>query len=377
MIQPLRVSIQVERAPDVLVVGAGIFGLWAARRAIKAGRRVLVVEKREVGAGASGGFLGALMPHMPDRWDDKKQFQFEALVSLPQAIAELEADTGIDCGYRRCGRLMPIRSESSLAEIDARIRGAQRYWAGKHSMLRISPEFSGTVAEGWLSEVAAPLGAQFDDLSARIDPRKYLAALAAFARTGGELREGADVVALSPERGEVSLADGSKLVAGEIIVANGWEAYGLLQPFLGPMNSGMPIGRGVKGQAVLVEFAHGDDRPILYSDRAHIVPQAGNRVAIGSTSRERWRRDGSAPDAFDADDTDFLGRAFALAPQLADAPVIEHWANVRPRNMLAGRGTSPFFGKVPGHERVSALIGGYKIGMGIAHVACASAEMRE
>jgi glycine/D-amino acid oxidase-like deaminating enzyme len=377
MIHSVQVSIQVERQPDVFVVGAGVFGLWAARRAIKAGKRVAVLEKRRVCAGASGGFLGALMPHMPDRWDAKKQFQFDALASLPHAIAELEADTGINCGYRRCGRLMPIRSETSLAEIDARISGAKEFWRGGYSMWRIGPDFVGTAAEGWLDEGIAPLGAQFDDFSARIDPRNYLAALAAFVRAHGELREGTEVVTLSPGTGEVMLADGTKISAGEIVVASGWEAYPLLQPFLGPMNKGKPIGRGVKGQAVLLEFPHADDRPILYSDRAHIVPQTGNRIAVGSTSQDDWQASPNpAPDAFDPDDRAFLDRAFALAPQLANAPVIEHWANVRPRNMLAGQGTSPFFGKVPGHERLTALIGGYKIGMGLAHVACALAEVR-
>jgi glycine/D-amino acid oxidase-like deaminating enzyme len=378
MIQPLRVSIQVGRFPDVVVVGAGIFGLWAARRAIMAGKRVLVVEKRKVGAGASGGFLGALMPHMPDRWDGKKQFQFEALSSLPDAIAQLEADTGMDCGYRRCGRLMPIRSETSLAEIDARVRGARKFWKGKYSISRIGPDFAGTIADDWLDERAAPLGAQWDDFSARVDPRRYLAALAAFVRAHGELREGADVVELLMDTSEVRLANGTKLSGAEIVVANGWEAYGLLQPFLGSFNGGKPAGRSVKGQALLLEFAHGDDRPILYSDRAHVVPQAGNRIAIGSTSRDDWQASGRpGPDEFDPADCEFHARACRLAPQLANAPVIERWANVRPRNTLAGHGTAPFFGRIPGHHRLTALIGGYKIGVGIAHAACASVEVRE
>ena len=46
--------------------------------------------------------------------------------------------------------------------------------------------------------------------------------------------------------------------------------------------------------------------------------------------------------------------------------MIERWANVRPRNMLLGRGTEPFAGKVPGHDNLFALIGGFKIGVGIA-----------
>ena len=40
-------------SPDVIVIGAGIFGLWAARHALKRGERVLVLEKSAVGSGAS------------------------------------------------------------------------------------------------------------------------------------------------------------------------------------------------------------------------------------------------------------------------------------------------------------------------------------
>ncbi len=66
-------------------------GLWAAFEAGKAGLKTVLIDVQGVGAGASGGLLGALMPHMPDRWSVKKQFQFDALVSLEARIAELEA----------------------------------------------------------------------------------------------------------------------------------------------------------------------------------------------------------------------------------------------------------------------------------------------
>ena len=341
-------------------------GLWAARHAIRAGKRVLVLEKRRVGGGASGGFMGALMPHMPDRWNAKKQFQFQALSCFEAVIGELEADTGLACGYRRCGRLMPIRSESTFAEIDARIEGARANWGGRFSMERVEP---GAMAGfgGWLDERHAPFGVQWDDLSARIDPRACLASLAAYVRENGELLEGAQVAAIEP--GRVRLADGSQLSAGEIVVAAGWEAYELLQPAMAVLTGGGPIGRGVKGQSVLLEFAHDDSGPILYADSVHVVPHAGGRVAVGSSTIEDWQNGGfPLAEAVDPEDFAFHERACDLAPALAGAPVIERWAGVRPRNMLAPRSTDPWFGPVPGMAGVSARIGGFKIGLGIGHV---------
>ena len=116
---------------DTLIVGGGVLGLWAARHAIKRGEKVMILEKRQVGAGASGGFLGALMPHMPDSWNAKKQFQFDGLDSLAGAVAVLEDETGVDCCYRRCGRLIPFPHEKMASHMPVRTQGASRALVGQ------------------------------------------------------------------------------------------------------------------------------------------------------------------------------------------------------------------------------------------------------
>jgi glycine/D-amino acid oxidase-like deaminating enzyme len=361
MIQRVEAPIKARGNPDVLVVGAGIFGLWAARHAILAKRKVLVLDKRHAGAGASGGFVGALMPHMPDRWNLKKQAQFDALVSLPQAIAALEADTGISCGYRRCGRLVPLVHERACDALRARSEGAAQHWPGFR--LEHLASLKGTGLGAWLDERAAPFGVQFDDLSARVDPRALIASLAAFVRAHGELREGVAVTGLASRA--VILGDGSRLEAGEVIIANGFEAYPLLQPYLGRATGGAPIGRGVKGQAMLLSQAHDDLWPVLYHDGVYAVPHSGGRVAIGSTSRDDWSGE---PDAFEDGDTGFHDQAMRLAPVLRNSAVIGQWAGVRPRNMLKPHDTEAWSGAVPGLDGVSARIGGFKTGFAMAHV---------
>ncbi|MGO7932132.1 FAD-dependent oxidoreductase, partial [Rhizobium ruizarguesonis] len=88
----------------MLIVGGGIMGLWEAVHAERRGIRTIVTDAGRLGEGASGGLLGALMPHMPDRWSEKKHFQFDALVALEAEIAALEAETGLSAGYTRSGR---------------------------------------------------------------------------------------------------------------------------------------------------------------------------------------------------------------------------------------------------------------------------------
>lgn len=356
---------QSNKIYDTAIIGGGILGLWAARHAIKRGEKVILLEKRKIGAGASGGFLGALMPHMPDNWNAKKQFQFEGLDTLESVIAELEEDTGISCGYRRCGRIMPVTNEKLLGQIDRRIKGAEVNWQGRYE-LSVSQDFS----HKWINPDIAKFGVQHDTLSARVNPRQYLASLDAYVRPRCDLREGTEVTEVTDltlrqaqGEGHLALANGDKITAGKIIVANGYEAYSLLQPYMGKMNEDNPIGRGVKGQAVLLEFEHDDDLPIVYHDGSYIVPHAGNRVAIGSTSENTWQD----ANTFDESNMGFYERAIELVPALKDAPIIDKWARLRPRNTLEGRGTEPYFGTVEGYDNLIALIGGFKITLGVAH----------
>jgi len=64
---------------DVTVLGAGIFGLATAWACAARGAKVQVIDPNGIGAGSSSGVVGALAPHVPEQWNAKKQFQFEAL----------------------------------------------------------------------------------------------------------------------------------------------------------------------------------------------------------------------------------------------------------------------------------------------------------
>ncbi len=103
-------------------------GLWAAVHAERRGIRTLVADAGRLGEGASGGLLGALMPHMPDRWSEKKQFQFDALVSLEAEITALEAETGLSAGYNRSGRLIPLPKPHLKKIARGHFEDAEQHW---------------------------------------------------------------------------------------------------------------------------------------------------------------------------------------------------------------------------------------------------------
>jgi len=353
---------------DTIIIGGGILGLWAARYVILEGRSVCVLDKGDVGSGASGGILGALMSHIPDGWNIKKQFQFEALDMLEGELAQLSEDSGVDTGYRRCGRVMPLAHEGMVSHVESWLEGARKNWRGRYQMEYLEPGNRWFSSHQWPCSEAAPYGASLDSFAARVSPRAVVRSLGEFVKMRGEVREGCEVMQIEPADNEVVLGDGSRLKASEIIVANGVDAYRLLHPFMGAENDDEPLGRGVAGQAIMVEFSHDDTLPILYQDGVYIIPHGGNRMAIGSTSHNiQLSQMSDKAIKFNGQDMGFYEKAMMLAPMLRDAPIVEKWAGVRPRNTLKGRGADPWFEPVPGHENLIALMGGFKITFGIAH----------
>lgn len=88
---------------DVTVMGAGVFGLSVAYVCARRGARVRVIDPHGVAAGASGGVVGALAPHVPENWNPKKAFQFDSLIMAEAFWAGVEDLTGADVGYARSG----------------------------------------------------------------------------------------------------------------------------------------------------------------------------------------------------------------------------------------------------------------------------------
>lgn len=315
---------------DVTVRGGGIMGLACAHALLRRGARVRLVEVAHLGAGASGGIVGALAPHAPEGWDGLKRFQFEALVMAGAWWEGVAGISGRDPGFARLGRLQPLPDAAAIGRATARAASAATLWGGAGDW-QVIP----ATDDPW--EPVSPSGFLVrDSLSARLFPRLALPALSEAIRAqGGEIVLGED----ARDEGAVVWATGLA----------GLDALGAA--------TGRPAGRGVKGQAALLR-ADAARRPQIFAPGLHVVPHPGGVVAIGSTSENDWI-DATATDAaLDA----VIARARALVPALADAPVIERWAALRPRAATGGPLAGPWPGR-PGHY---ILNGGFKIGFALA-----------
>ncbi|MCL6709930.1 FAD-binding oxidoreductase [Pseudomonas sp. R2.Fl] len=346
-----------QSSVDVLVVGGGIMGLWAALKAGRLGLKTLLVERDGLARGASGGLLGALMPHMPDKWNDKKQFQFDALLELEDEIAPLEAETGLTAGYRRCGRLIPLPKAHLRRIAERHEQEALTNWRqGRH-------DFGWTVmeapaVEGWPIAEAAASGLVHDTFAARVSPRRLTAMLiAAIGRLPSvTVRENAAVGRIDAVAGIAEFDGGERIAFGHAIVAAGHRSFDMLA---GTRRLAEPLGQPVKGQAALLRADVDPDLPLLYLDGLYIVPHDDGTVAIGSTSENTF----ADPAGTDGQLDDLIASARRLAPMLADAPVVERWAGLRPKAI----GRDPMVGAHPDLPRLVALTGGFKVSFGLAH----------
>jgi glycine oxidase len=342
---------------DVFVIGGGIMGLWGAVKAADAGLSVIVVDSGEVGRGASGGLLGALFPWMPDRWDSKKQYQFDALVSLPGEIARLERDSGLNANFRRAGRIVPL-PKPHLREIALRHRrDAETNWhQGEH-------RFHWHVRDGepeaaYIDPSACAAGYIHDTLAARVEPRALMAVLKAWLLRQPNVRifEYARLERLNAERRRAELS-ATSITFSHALIAAGATSFPILQSLMPPLPK--PLGQGVKGQAALLKANLDPTLPVVFLDGVYVVPHEGGFAAIGSTSENHYDDPLSTDHQLDA----IIEKARALIPALREAHVVERWAGIRPKAI----GRDPMVGPMPGHANLVALTGGFKISFGMAH----------
>ncbi|MEM7241118.1 MAG: FAD-binding oxidoreductase [Pseudomonadota bacterium] len=332
----------IGNKPDVIIVGAGIFGLACAYACAKRRLKTLVLDAGEIGQGASSGIVGAMAPHTPDQWNPKKQFQYDALAKADDFWAEVDTQSGCKSGYARIGRLIPILSEKEHHLATARIDAAQRNWNG----------FDWKIVENDTRFAPGAFGFIHETLSARIFPRHAVQSLMkACASMGVTFQTQTRVTALDDHK--VTTSSG-ELSAAAIILSGGVEGFHLLDYHLGAGS-----GSGVKGQAALLDFDLGD-APQIYADNLYIIPHENGTTAIGSTSENRWGQ----PFETDHQLDELLQRAYAICPQLKDADVIERWAGLRPK----ARRRDPMLGAMPDLSGIFVATGAFKIGFGIAHL---------
>jgi glycine/D-amino acid oxidase-like deaminating enzyme len=187
---------------DLLVIGGGLTGLWAALLAKEGdpGREVVLLEGERVAFGATGrngGFMDASLTHGIEngvaRWPDEMP-QLERLGRENfDAIKDALARHGIDAGFEETGELAFATAPHQAEWIPEAVETARRYgwraeaWSAARAQEEVrSPTYRGAV--------------HLPDGRAVVDPARLAWGLAEAAREkGARVHERSPVTALSAE----------------------------------------------------------------------------------------------------------------------------------------------------------------------------------
>ena len=211
---------------DVVVVGAGYTGLSAARHLARTGATVLVLEREEVGWGASSRNGGQVLTGLKlapaaliARFGEARARQlFEAAASSVNRLEALIAEEAIDCEYARTGHLQaawkPAHFEAFREEqaLLARVFDHRVHLVGRSEQ---RTEIGTSVYHGVL----------IDERSGSLNPATYVHGLAdAATRRGAMIAAGAAVTSVGRQSGRWMVKTQSGTVdAGDVLFAtNGY-----------------------------------------------------------------------------------------------------------------------------------------------------------
>jgi glycine oxidase len=321
---------------DVAVVGGGVIGLAAAWRARQRGLEVVVLERGELGGGASRAAAGMLAPAAEADAQERALLaaNLESARRWPSFAQELADVTGLDVGYRDCGTLMLARDRDEAEHVE-RERALRERLGLRVERLLASEARRREPALVPSLRLAAALP---DDHA--VEPVRVVAALVeACTRAGVHLRphtEVQDLAALDAER--------------VVVAAGAWS---------GALGGGLPV-RPVKGQALRLRDPSGPGlcRHVLRwgpPTPGYLVPRGDGRYYLGATMEER---------GFDTAVTalgvyELLREAAELLPGLLELEIDEVFTGLRPGTP----DNAPIIGADPAHPRVVWATGHFRNGI--------------
>lgn len=317
---------------DVVIVGAGAAGLMSAIELVDAGLGVEILEAGPVGGESSwagGGILSPIYPWLyPDALNQLAQWSNE---HYPAYLDRIMQDSGVDPQHIVSGHLIinanlddpEIHQWASTFPVEVKTVGAQE-------LLELEPELNPQLKQGlWLPTIGQVR-----------NPRLVQALRGAAEKLGVSIHEHRPVTGITQQNGQVtgiSTEAGTVTADRVLITAGAWSGqFAPGQP--------MPAIEPVKGQMIQYQTEPGTIKRITLHEGRYVIPRKDGKVLVGST----MERTGFEKSIDAATRVELQGIAEDIYPVLKDAPIINHWAGLRPGNERQ----TPFIGA---HPRINGL----------------------
>ncbi|MFQ5809467.1 MAG: NAD(P)/FAD-dependent oxidoreductase [Armatimonadota bacterium] len=322
----------MKQTADVVIIGGGLMGCASAYYTARCGMRVVLLERGQLGEGASGaceGFI-SLQSKRPGAPLDMARRSADIYAGL---TAEL--DTDIE--YDPSGGLTALEREDELAEGATLADRLRR--AGLTAELLQGDELR-QVAPALAPHLA---GAVYCPDEARVGPLRVLFAFADGARRhGARICAGVSAERILCERGRVT---GVQTPSGAWSSPRVVDAAGAWAPGLAaPLGVHLPL-RPRRGQVIVTEQAPALLRPFLLSASyisAKLAPHTGNgRITAAAVAQMRdgnfligGTREFVGDDVRNSPDAlrDIMSCAVRLVPALRELSIIRAFAGLRPHS---------------------------------------------
>ncbi len=369
----VRPSLDGDTTVDIVIVGGGMTGLWAAYYLAVAdpSRSIVVLERATVGFGASGrngGWASAGLAGSAVRYAERRGWPVvQAATRLTNAtvdvIGRVVTTEGIECGWAKEGSITVATSAPQLRRLRAWHATASRQGLIDPEERLLDPGETAAFAR-----VPGTLGGYFTPHCAGLDPARLTRGLARAAEARG-VRILEDTEALEVGPGQVRTARGT-VSAGVVLRAT--EAYTTLLP--GESRTYLPLTSLMIATEPLPAAAWdaiGMSRGMTIRDRRHLFfygqRTQDDRMAIGGRGApyplrrpidQRNERNARVRARL----TDTLRSHF---PAAADAAITHHWGGTLavPRDWSMAVHFDPasglgWAGGYAGHGVVAAAIAG-------------------
>jgi len=178
----------LPESTDVAVIGAGFTGLSAARTLAQKGARVAVLEANTIGWGASSRNGGMVLTGLKlgvnklisTYGHERTQRMYAASLDSIDCVEKLVREEAIACDFSRCGHLEVACKQKHF---DGYARQAEVIAREFNHQLRVVPQSQ------LVSEIGSTIyyGGMVDEVSAGLNPARYVAGLAQAALRAGAM----------------------------------------------------------------------------------------------------------------------------------------------------------------------------------------------
>ncbi len=299
----------------VVIIGAGVAGLGIGWQLAKAGVSVTVLERAQVGNGATTASAGMISATAELGRAHTREVAFaERANALWPAFAQaLQSESGIDIGYRKSGALL--------------VRMKNQADSDHHALSGLSETLDAAEARAlapMLSEDIA--GAVFAHEEAQVDSQALCRALAvAFVRAGGKVLSNETAIRFEWHAGKmIGIATPFTMHEADafILAAGAWSSR-----IEGLPPDAVPLVTPIKGEIAVLAPPAGISPPahVVWGNGIYLTPRR-DRLLVGAT----MERAGFDTSLTQAAIRWLYQQSVALMPGLASWRLTEHWAGLRP-----------------------------------------------